>query len=287
MRERSKRNKKNNRRIYMRLSIVLSALFLSLMQQITPVNAEQGRCKGYYEVTVTHISGNKVHNVIEIGEFQGCGTAREAIQARKSAKRAAEECMKAHWEKKKHWFNSNTDNKPYECSDETRIVGYTIKKLRKKINEEIRSSLDPFPCDGKVEVRYSLDAVVEGDIGCGKEQEKTARTNLVTDKRITCECPKPPRLAAPKLITPQQGTIFYHFPRHTLLTWKPVPEANAYVVEVNYDGRIWATEKRSCEATFFGFNFPGQGMGEWRVWAVSQDGKNGTESDWRPFRFAR
>jgi hypothetical protein len=260
--------------------VLLAAFFLCLFL-VGPVNAEVGTCNSHYEVVVTGINGRSVHNVIKIGDFLGQGRARIPVRARSRARRNAERCMQAHW------YNRTGDYVPYECSEASNISGYNIRNLRKKIKKAICSSLEPFPCNGQADIRYSVYSVVEGGAGCGSRRERISKEVLDSGIVAKCKCPKPLRLAAPKQISPAPGTVFYHAPRRTLLAWQPVHKAEGYVVEIKHRGRLWAAERTSRDATFFVFDFPGQGQGEWRVWAVGRRGVNGLESGWRPFSYAR
>lgn len=106
------------------------------------------------------------------------------------------------------------------------------------------------------------------------------------------------RLAAPVQIYPQEGASFRHFPRHVVLVWDKMPEAESYTVEVDCFhccikgswctdvGTTWAVHP-SLSSNVFDFDFVGAQPGRWRVWAVGPNGEEGEKSQWRTFSFRR
>ncbi len=98
---------------------------------------------------------------------------------------------------------------------------------------------------------------------------------------------------APVLISPEEATVFNHYPRKTKLVWNPVPEAVRYLVEVDYYYRNgWHLDYTGQKlrslmvpTTEFEFNFVGAQPGRWRVAAVLANGEVGVKSEWRTFRY--
>jgi hypothetical protein len=103
------------------------------------------------------------------------------------------------------------------------------------------------------------------------------------------------QLAAPELVSPEEGAVFDTYPRRVTLQWKPVAGAVGYIVEWDYyGGGVWASEgPRPSLAQFFvdrtsyTLGFVGAQPGRWRVWAVDAEDREGKRSAWRGFRFAK
>ena len=142
---------------------------------------------------------------------------------------------------------------------------------------------------------------------------------LLRQKRITDEqyvrvvdqtLPKvSPTIAGPRpeLLEPKNGAVFDHYPRRTLVSWKPVAGAAHYLLEVQYrsmrrersgDGRIyledagWAPHNDGLHsASVLGtgavFHFIGMQRGRVRIRPVTDDGNTGPPSAWREFRFTK
>ncbi len=114
------------------------------------------------------------------------------------------------------------------------------------------------------------------------------------DKKAAADLPLPP----PRLVTPKNGKTYYHYPRKTLLKWKPVKGASSYVVEVDcyhccrYKqwcstlGHPWLEEKNITNTQFL-FEFIGPQTARWRVWAVSASGTDGYKAPWQKFKYRR
>ncbi len=108
-----------------------------------------------------------------------------------------------------------------------------------------------------------------------------------------------PALTAPRLLGPQDQTIFNNFPRDTRLTWCSVPGAVEYRVQVQFSlpfpGSEWADlpdrfrtlEYRETTDTVYRFDFVGAQPGRWRVWAVDESGREGPKSAWWYFEYAK
>ena len=106
-------------------------------------------------------------------------------------------------------------------------------------------------------------------------------------------------LEAPQLVSPVDGTEFFHYPRLTRLEWLAVPAAVSYTVEVEYcSGEKPAL--KTCEdphpflgldtpptfairGTSYEFSFLGGQPGRWRVWAIDAEGRPGAKSAWSMF----
>ena len=102
-------------------------------------------------------------------------------------------------------------------------------------------------------------------------------------------------LTAPKLLSPEPGAVFDHYPRQTTLVWSEVPGAATYQVEWDYQSEgVWTMEARGGEfpglptkQPVFNFQFVGAQPGRWRVWAVDAAGAPGPKSEWREFRYTK
>lgn len=102
-------------------------------------------------------------------------------------------------------------------------------------------------------------------------------------------------ISTPVLTSPAANENFHHFPRNLTLSWKPVPEAEGYRVEVQYcqagvtNCRPWvtATVGQTNELNaYHNFNFVGAQPGRWRVTALGGDAyRDSSPSAWRIFYF--
>lgn len=100
-------------------------------------------------------------------------------------------------------------------------------------------------------------------------------------------------LPAPKLISPNSGVEFDHFPRTVTLAWEPVAGAAKYTVEVQYCASAGCAQEANryrlqpnLTTTSYTFDFVGAQPGRWRVWAVNARGQAGAASSWREFSFS-
>ena len=110
-------------------------------------------------------------------------------------------------------------------------------------------------------------------------------------------------LEAPQLVSPVDGTEFFHYPRLTQLEWLAVPAAVSYTVEVEYCSGEKPAAK-TCEdphpflgldtpptfgirETSYEFSFLGGQPGRWRVWAIDAEGRPGAKSAWSMFFYRR
>jgi len=105
-------------------------------------------------------------------------------------------------------------------------------------------------------------------------------------------------LPAPRQRGPANGMSFDRYPRTTTLTWRPVPGAVSYVVEIDCmgccQGGRWCTDvgkqwkiQTGVTTTRYVFDFVGAQPGRWRVWAVGKDGHGGQRSGWWEFRYTK
>jgi hypothetical protein len=259
---------------------VLFATFLLCFLPLSAVQAAVGTCQARYEVVVTHVNGRPMNEVIHFGEFQSHGRGRFFERATRRAKKNAERCMQSQW------YSRQSGIPPFDCQDQQRISGYRIEDFQRTLRREICQALKPLPCNrGRADIRYSIFAVVDGGAGCGTGMSPVSRTLLDSGMITQCKCRQP--LPEPQLVSPVQGTTFYHLPRRTLVTWQPVPRARGYAVEVEYNGRLWRTLNTTGEATFVTFDFPGPGRGRWRVFAQDRRGMSGPASPWSGFFYQR
>lgn len=247
--------------------------------RFTQPQSTLGTCSARYEVVVTDVNGRPMNQVIPFGEFQSHGTGR---MPRKAAKQIAERCMQTQW------YGRQSGMIPHECLDQQRVSGYHVQDFQKTLKREICQALKPLPCNqGAADIRYSIFSVVDGDLGCGTRMSAASRTLLDSGVLTQCKCRQRRQMTAPQQVSPAQGTVFQHVPRRTLVAWQPVPRARSYVVEIKYNGRVWATLDATEEATFAVFDFPGAGQGEWRVMAQGRRGMNGPASPWSSFQYQR
>lgn len=105
-------------------------------------------------------------------------------------------------------------------------------------------------------------------------------------------------LAAPEPLAPAAGVVFGHFPRTTVVSWRAVPGAATYTVEVDclhccQSGR-WCTDvgktyivAPGLHGTSYEFTFAGAQPGRWRVSAADAAGSRGRPSPWREFSYSK
>jgi hypothetical protein len=94
---------------------------------------------------------------------------------------------------------------------------------------------------------------------------------------------------APKLLSPNDGTVFGHFPRTVTLAWEGVRGATGYKLEIQFESGRWIPlgSVRDTNTTTYTFNFVGAQSGRWRVWVVDAEGREGPKSEWSVFTFTR
>ena len=99
-------------------------------------------------------------------------------------------------------------------------------------------------------------------------------------------------LSAPKLLIPENGKVFEHYPRETTVVWQAVPGAAAYMVEWDFHEQGgwhseggWPVASMRTVDPVATFSFVGAQPGRWRVWAVDAAGAAGPKSEWREFRY--
>ena len=122
----------------------------------------------------------------------------------------------------------------------------------------------------------SIALLVLSLAGCGasKEEQAFARTE-------------------PTLLAPDDGHIMDNMPRNVVLTWRKVPGAVRYQVEVQMqnplDGLWMPTpielNRRLVDTERLQINFPGSQPGRWRVTAINGEGTRSRACDWRRFEF--
>ncbi len=86
---------------------------------------------------------------------------------------------------------------------------------------------------------------------------------------------------------PYNGINFRHFPRTTMLSWRPVACAAYYDVEVQFQDRCsWPVLfKRTVHDSFFTFDFVGAQPGRWQVTAFDSAAHQIAQSAWWEFRY--
>jgi len=105
-------------------------------------------------------------------------------------------------------------------------------------------------------------------------------------------------LPAPRLISPVDGVVFYHYPRTTTLAWEPVEGADIYGVEIDCfhccQSGQWCTDVGDTyrvvdllNTTSYTFDFVGAQPGRWRAWAISPSGEIGEKSAWWGFEYTQ
>jgi len=105
-------------------------------------------------------------------------------------------------------------------------------------------------------------------------------------------------LAAPEPLAPAAGVVFSHFPRVTVVSWRAVPGAATYTVEVDClhccQSDRWCTDvgrsyivATGVRGTSYEFSFAGAQPGRWRVSAADAAGHKGRPSPWREFSYSK
>jgi hypothetical protein len=97
-------------------------------------------------------------------------------------------------------------------------------------------------------------------------------------------------LSTPVIILPAEGEVFSNYPRKTTVKWQPVPNADQFLVEVQYlDEPKWVGERKikNVQGTSITFNFVGAQPGRCRVTAQHSTGKYkpSKPSAWRNFKY--
>jgi len=101
------------------------------------------------------------------------------------------------------------------------------------------------------------------------------------------------QMPTPILTNPAVGEVFDHWPRTTTLSWKMIPAAVGYKVEIQYYDPGTSTWKPYSPITLSGylnskytFNFIGAQQGRWRVTTLGYPTYfDSAPSDWRYFRY--
>jgi hypothetical protein len=99
-------------------------------------------------------------------------------------------------------------------------------------------------------------------------------------------------IAQPELVLPRDGSVFAHYPRAIDLTWKPIPLAVSYSVELQFDGSQdrsghWIGTVMSTSENHFATEFVGARPGRWRIWATNASGEVSQRSSWSRFLFIK
>lgn len=99
---------------------------------------------------------------------------------------------------------------------------------------------------------------------------------------------------APQLLSPANGKVFGHYPRHTHLVWAPVQYAQSYTVQVDYYDTDWVSNRGqtyilapNVVQNTYDFDFIGAQPGRWRVWVTDSNGQVNQKSPWWEFRYTK
>lgn len=106
------------------------------------------------------------------------------------------------------------------------------------------------------------------------------------------------RRGAPEQVLPRPGATFDHFPRTTILEWRPVPGAVSYSIELDCyqccEANKWCSDSSKprisasgIKSTHYQFSWVGANLGRWRVWAMGADNIDGPKSLWREVIYSR
>ena len=104
-----------------------------------------------------------------------------------------------------------------------------------------------------------------------------------------------PQMPTPVQTNPANNEIFGHYPRYITLSWKQVPAASGYTVEIAFCNADRVTCSNYTPVTItdplksdYTFSFVGAQPGKWRVTALASSGyRNGSPSGWRWFSFTQ
>ena len=122
------------------------------------------------------------------------------------------------------------------------------------------------------------------------------------EKKILQKAPPPGTLEPPVLTSPPDATIFEHATHELLLTWKSVPGAVSYNIELDCRGCCPLRKELFCgdpenggkvllakkvASTAFSTTWSGPYRGRWRVATVSPTGRASAWSQWREFSFTK
>ena len=102
----------------------------------------------------------------------------------------------------------------------------------------------------------------EGVVAAGTSVQSPATALAMLNSTVT------PALRTPILVSPDNNTFFYHYPRDMTLAWKPVPGADSYLVEIQYydpgDGSWHDWYNETVLNASYTFSFVGMQSGRWR-----------------------
>lgn len=151
--------------------------------------------------------------------------------------------------------------------------------------------------DGSFICKYSLqkDYPEFTVINLTRKVPPNYKCNLEDNYKFKCieiekyDAQKNITLDAPKLLYPENKTIFSHYPRKTKVAWTKVKNAFSYSVEIEVCSATCWKDKRLSESGLikneYEFFFVGAQKGRWRVIANDFDGNKGTPSKWREFLY--
>lgn len=130
------------------------------------------------------------------------------------------------------------------------------------------------------------------------QKNKTTRESDLKPSGNVSDSSTVTEFTAPTPLHPLNGSVFKHFPRHTVLVWEKSPDAASYTLEVDCfhccQSGQWCTDvgrdwllKPNLQTTFYDFNFVGAQPGRWRVRAINANGEESAKSEWQEFRFTK
>lgn len=97
----------------------------------------------------------------------------------------------------------------------------------------------------------------------------------------------------PETLGPEDGFTSTRFPRIVVLTWKRIPTAERYMVEVEIQNKldgVWMPapvylNRQIVKNPRVQITFPGSQPGRWRVAGVNKNGAKTRLSEWSRFEF--
>ena len=109
----------------------------------------------------------------------------------------------------------------------------------------------------------------------------------ISGLRVARESGRPSPLPVPELLSPINGKQFPPYPRILNLSWKAVPGATGYIVNIQF-GKNWLSKPPiNVTSTFLTTDFPANVPGRWCVSAVDNTGlySPSPNSQWSNFDF--
>lgn len=137
-------------------------------------------------------------------------------------------------------------------------------------------------------------------LGCAAIAASMFLVGCSRGRLTSISAPAPPvaaPLEAPAPIAPPDQSTFTNYPRTIRFQWSQTPRAASYAIEIDcYQccaPNRWCSEMQGTgyivpdlKEAAYTFDYWGDHLGRWRVWAVDSQSRPGAKSAWSAFTFA-